>query len=125
MLFLNVALTSRISTMMTVVGSSKFSRCADGNSKRRIRFSWPKKFCNSKSGVFLGWRACRSTSWVYWRRDAQKSHIWKEGKTYSNKRCIPAVLSCLFDKVTANHKITSFKTTDSAVLHNWPIKFDD
>jgi hypothetical protein len=63
-------------------------------------------------------------SWVYWRRDAQKLHIWKEGKTHSNKRCIPAVLS-LFDKVTANHKITSFKTTDSAILHNWPIQFDD
>jgi hypothetical protein len=67
---------------------------------------------------------CQSTSWVYWRRDAQKLQIWKEGKTHSNKRCIPAVLSC-FDKVTANHKITSFKTTDSAVLHNWPIQFDD
>jgi hypothetical protein len=28
--FLNVALTSRISATMTVVGSSKSSRCADG-----------------------------------------------------------------------------------------------
>jgi len=52
--FLKVALTSRISATMTVVGSSKFSHCADGNSKRRIRFSWSKKFCNSNSGVFLG-----------------------------------------------------------------------
>jgi len=38
--------------------------------------------------------------------DAQKLQIWKEGKTHSNRRCIPAVLNCLFDKVTANHKIT-------------------
>ena len=35
------------------------------------------------------------------------------------------VLSCLFDKVMPKHKITSFKTTDSAVLHNWLIQFDD
>ena len=51
--------------------------------------------------------------------DAQKLQIWKEGKTHSNKRCIPV------DKLTANHKITSFKTTDSAILHNWPIQFYD
>jgi hypothetical protein len=50
---------------------------------------------------------------------------WKGGKAHSNKRRIPAVFSCLFDKVTANHKITSLKTTDSAVLHNWLIQFDD
>jgi hypothetical protein len=56
---------------------------------------------------------------------SQKLQIKKEGKTHSNKRCIPAVLGCLFDKVAANHKITSFKTTDSAVLHNWLIQFDD
>ena len=68
---------------------------------------------------------CQSMSWVYWRRDAQKLQVWKEGKTHSNKRCILAVLSCLFDKVIPKHKITSFKTTDSAVLHNWLIQFDD
>jgi len=54
----------------------------------------------------------------------QKLHIWKQGKTHSNKGCIPAVLS-RFDKVAANHKITSFKTTDSAVLGNWLIQFDN
>ena len=36
--FLNVALTSRITATMTVVGSSKFSLRADGSSKRRIWF---------------------------------------------------------------------------------------
>ena len=122
--FLEVALTSQISATMTIVGFPKFSHCAGGNSKRRIQFSWPKEFWYSKSSVFLGWRACRSTSWVYWRRDAQELHIWKGSKTHSNKRCILAVLSCLFDKVVANHKIT-FKTTYSAILCNWPIQFYD
>ena len=50
---------------------------------------------------------------------------WRGGKAHSNKSCIPAVFSCLFDKVTANHKITSLTTADSAVLHNWPIQLDD
>ena len=122
--FLEVALTSQISATMTVVGFSKFSRCAGSSSKRRIWFSWPKEFWYSKSGVFLQWRACQSASWVYWRRDAQKLHIWKGSKTHSNKRCILAVLCCLFDQVAANHKIT-FKMTDSAILHNWPIQFYD
>src|SRR5271168_4930635 len=110
---------------MTVVGSSKFSRCEDGNSKRRIRFSWPKKFCNS--GVFLRRQACRSTSSQLGilEKKSQKLQIRKEGKTHSNERCILAVLSCLFDEVMANHKVTSFKTTDSAILHNWPIQFDN
>ena len=35
----------------------------------RIWPSWPKKSCSSKSGVLLMWQACRSTNWVYWRRD--------------------------------------------------------
>ena len=122
--FLEVALTSQISATMTVVAFSKFSHCAGGSSKRRIQFSWPNEFWYSKSGVFLGQWACQSMSWVYWRRDAQKLHIWKESKTHLNKRCIPAVLSCLFDKVAANHKIT-FKMTDSAILHNWLIQFYD
>jgi hypothetical protein len=61
----------------------------------------------------------------YTGEEIGKLHIWKEGKAHPNKRCIPAVLSCLFDKVTANHKITSLKTTDSAVLHNWLVQFDE
>jgi hypothetical protein len=56
--------------------------------------------------------------------DGQKLHIQKQGKTHSNKGCIPAVLS-RFDKVTANHKITSSKTTDSAVLGNRLIQFNN
>ena len=58
--FLNVALTSQISARITIVGLSKFSHCADGNPTRKIWLSWPEKFCNSKSGVFLGWWACQS-----------------------------------------------------------------
>jgi hypothetical protein len=57
----------------------------------------------------------------YTGREISEIAQWKEGKTHSNKRRIPAVFSCLFDKVTANHKITSLKTTDSAILHNWLI----
>ena len=52
MLFLNVALTSRISTTMTIIGSSKFSHHIDGNSIRRIHFSWPKKLHNSNPVFF-------------------------------------------------------------------------
>ena len=99
--FLNVVLTSWISTRITIVGPTRFSCCADGNSTRKILFSWPKKFCNSKSGVLLGWWVCWSTSWVCWRRDVQRLHIWREGKTHSNKRWILTVLR-LLDKVSVS-----------------------
>ena len=84
MLFLNVALTSWISTMMAAVGSSNSSRCDDGSSKRIIHFSWPKKFCDLNSGVLLWQWTCRSTSWVYCRRDAQKLY-GKKGRLTQTK----------------------------------------
>ena len=42
----------------------------------------------------------------------------------SNKGCITAVIG-LWNQFSANHKIASFKTGDSAILSNWLIQLDD
>ena len=48
----------------------------------------------------------------------------KKARLNSNKGCITAVI-CLWNQILANHKITSFKMGDSAILSNWLIQLDD
>ena len=48
----------------------------------------------------------------------------EKARLNSNKGCITAVIG-LWNQFLANHKITSFKTGDSAILSNWLIQLDD
>ena len=48
----------------------------------------------------------------------------KKARLNSNKGWITAVI-CLWNQISANHKIASFKMGDSAILSNWLIQLDD
>jgi hypothetical protein len=50
--------------------------------------------------------------------------MYEKARLNSNKRCITAALS-LLNQISANHKIPSLKTCDSAILSNWPIQLND